>query len=290
VSEPLLDTTDLPRLGKAASDNLVALFEMMSRLDGGELERRDGLGRHHSFPTNPMFKGVWRTALEAGAADNAIDETIAWFRARNAPYFFWWTDDATTPADLGDRLKARGFIDMEGAQQELAKGIVQTGAGAPVMAMQLGDADPAVLDRVPAGFEIVKVETPEHLADFKFVFVATYQIPEWAGRAWVDATMAHGIAACPWQIYLGYLDGRPVASNMLVLGGGVASIYAVATVPSAQRKGIGAAITLKPLLDARDIGYTCAVLFASEEGYPVYRRLGFVDTGMHINRYMWRAT
>jgi GNAT superfamily N-acetyltransferase len=290
MGEPILATNDLRRLGLAATDNLVALFEMMSRLDGGEFEQSPGLGRHHSFPTNPMFKGAWRTQLNAGNADAAIDETIEWFRARNAPYFFWWTDENTTPADLGQRLLGRGFIDMEGAQQELAKGIVQTEDGAPVMAMRLADADPRVLDTVPTGFTIVPATTPRHLEDFKSVFVETYQIPDWAGQAWVDATIAHGIAPAPWRMFVGYLNGKPVATNMLVLGGGVASVYAVATIPAAQRKGIGAAITLKPLIDARDEGYIHAVLFATEQGAPVYRRLGFADTGTRINRFMWRAT
>jgi ribosomal protein S18 acetylase RimI-like enzyme len=278
------------RLGIAATDNLVALFGMMARLEGGEVEETPALGRHHSFPTNPMFKGVWRTRLADGDVEAAIDETIAWFKARNAPYFFWWTDDETRPADLGDRLMARGFISMEGAEQELAKGIVQTEDGAPVMAMSLADADPGWLSRTPPNFRIEPVDTPARLLDFKKVFVDTYQIPEWAGQAWVDATTAFRVGKSPWRMVVGYLEGQPVASNMLVIGGGVASVYAVATTPAAQRQGIGAAITLKPLLDARDEGQTHAVLFSSEPGHPVYRRIGFADTGMRINRYMWRAS
>lgn len=280
---------EMRRLGLAASNNLVALFGMMGRLEGGEVEETSALGRHHSFPTNPMFKGAWRTNLAVDDIDAAIDETIAWFRARNAPYFFWWTDDATRPADLGSRLMTRGFLSMEGAQQELAKGIVQTEAGAPVMVMSLADADPNLLARVPVGFHIEPVDTPDRLLDFKKVFIDTYQIPDWAGQAWVDATTAFGVGKSPWRMVVGYLDSQPVASNMLVIGGGVASVYAVATIPAAQGQGIGAAITLKPLLDARNEGQTHAVLFSSEEGLPVYRRLGFRDTGMKINRFLWRA-
>jgi ribosomal protein S18 acetylase RimI-like enzyme len=285
-----LSEFEMRRLGIAATDNLVALFSMMARLQSGEVEETPTLGRHHSFPTNPMFKGVWKTRVAEADVDAAIDETIAWFQARNAPYFFWWTDDDTRPADLGDRLMARGFLSMEGAQQELAKGIVQTEAGAPVMVMSLADADPSLLARVPRGFRIEPVDTAERLADFKTVFVDTYQIPEWAGQGWVEATTAFGVGNSPWRMFVGYLDGQPVATNMLVIGGGVASVYAVATIPQARGKGIGAAITLKPLLDARDEGQTHAVLFSSEQGYPVYRRLGFIDTGRRINRFLWRAS
>jgi len=231
---------EVRRLGIAATDNLVALFGMMARLEGGEIVETGTLGRHHSFPTNPMFKGVWRTRLDSADVEAAIDETIDWFRARNARYFFWWTDDDTRPADLGDRLMARGFISMEGAQQELTKGIVQTAAGAPVMVMSLAEANTDLLSRVPPDFRVEPVDTPERLSDFKTVFVDTYRIPEWAGQAWVDATTAFGVGQSPWRMFVGYLDGEPVASNMLVIGGGVASVYAVATVPPAQGKGIGA--------------------------------------------------
>jgi ribosomal protein S18 acetylase RimI-like enzyme len=285
-----MSAVEARRLGIAATDNLVALFGMMARLEGGEIEAMPALGRHHSFPTNPMFKGVWRTRLTDADVEAAIDETIAWYRARNAPYFFWWTDNDTTPRDLGSRLMTRGFLSMEGAQQELSKGIVQTEAGAPVMVMSLADADPSILARVPEGFRIVEVSSSAQLLDFKKVFVDTYEIPEWAGQAWVDATTAFGVGKSPWRMFVGYLGGEPVASNMLVIGGGVASVYAVATVPSAQGRGIGAAITLMPLLDARAQGQAHAVLFSSEEGFPVYRRLGFEDTGMKINRYLWRAS
>jgi GNAT superfamily N-acetyltransferase len=63
----------------------------------------------------------------------------------------------------------------------------------------------------------------------------------------------------------------------------------VATVPAARGLGIGAAITLQPLLEARDQdGYKYAVLFSTEMGVPVYQRIGFRLTDVRINRYLWR--
>lgn len=89
-------------------------------------------------------------------------------------------------------------------------------------------------------------------------------------------------------MYVGYLNDEAVATNMLFNGGGVASVYAVATLPSARGQGIGAAITLKPLLKAREMGYGYAVLFSTEMGVGVYERIGFKLTSARINRYLWQ--
>ena len=104
----------------AVDGDLFDLFRAMAHVLDGELEETDRLCRHLTFPTNPMFKGVWRTRLSAAEADEAIDETIGWFKERDAPFFFWWTGHGTQPADLGQRLAARGLISMEEQQQQLA--------------------------------------------------------------------------------------------------------------------------------------------------------------------------
>jgi GNAT superfamily N-acetyltransferase len=91
-------------------------------------------------------------------------------------------------------------------------------------------------------------------------------------------------------MFVGYLDGQPVATNMLFNGAGVAGVYAVATLPAARGKGIGGAITLHPLLLARATGYRYGVLFSTEMGARVYERIGFRLTGARINRYLWRKT
>jgi ribosomal protein S18 acetylase RimI-like enzyme len=286
----LVNATD-EQLGLAVFENLYDLFRAMAKhLPDGELIENEKLSRHLTFPTNPMYKGVWQTKLSESDVEQAIDETIAWFNERNAPYFFWWTGGNTTPRDLEERLAKRGMISMAEQAQELAKGILSTEQGSPCMIAELSKMNESVLTKVPDVFVIKEATTKAELYDFKKVFVETYQIPEWAAQAWVDATLNIGIGKTPWRIFVGYLDNEPVAINILFNGGGVASVYGVATLPSAQGKGIGAAITLKPLLEARDKdGYKYAVLFSSEMGIKVYERIGFRLTNTKINRYLWRA-
>ena len=285
----LKNATD-EQLGVAVFENLYDLFRAMAvNLPGGQLQEGAKLSRHLSFPTNPMFKGVWKTHLAEQEADAAIDETIAWFKEQDAPYFFWWTGGDASPGDLEERLAKRGMISMAEQTQELAKGILSTEQGSPCMIAELSKMNDTVLTRTPRGFVIREIAAEGELYDFKKVFVETYEIPEWAGQAWVDATLRIGIGKTPWRMFVGYLNDEPVATNMLFNGGGVASVYAVATLPAAQGKGIGAAITLKPLLEARDEdGYMYAVLFSTEMGVPVYKRIGFRMTNVRINRYLWR--
>ena len=68
----------------------------------------------------------------------------------------------------------------------------------------------------------------------------------------------------------------------------VAGIYQVTCLPEARGRGIGTAVTLAALLEARRRGYTIAILQASELGYPVYQRLGFRDYG-RLNEYRYRG-
>jgi GNAT superfamily N-acetyltransferase len=290
VSETILTNPTTAELEAAVEENLFALFRaMVETLPNSELVESDKLCYHLAFPSNPMFKGVWRTRLSTDEVEEAIDQTLAWFKARQTPFIFWWTGPGTTPADLGERLVARGLLSMEGQMQELAAGIKQTASGAPGMVADLSQMNESVLEQVPPGFSIEEVRDEAALLDFKRVFVETYEIPEWAGQAWVDGTLQAGIGQTPWKMYLGRLNGEPVATNMLFNGGGVASVYAVATTPSARGQGIGGAITLKPLLEAREMGYHYAVLFSTEMGVSVYQRLGFRLTNVRLNRYLWRG-
>lgn len=288
-STPPITRASIDDLAFAVENNLYELFRAMAGgLPGGELLETNGYHCHLTFPTNPMFKGTWRTRLASDRVDAAIDAVIDWFRERQSPYMFWWTGPQTQPQDLHVHLMRRGLISTAEQQKQLAHGLVQSAAGAPGMAADLHAMNDAAVGQVPAGFSIEAVDDLESLVDFKKVFVEVYGVPDWAGQAWIDATQAVGIGKTPWKMYLGRLHGEPVATNMLFNGAGVASVYAVGALEAVRGQGIGGAITLKPLLEARAMGYRYAVLFASEMGIHTYQRIGFQLTQARMNRYLWR--
>ena len=287
--ERILENATDAELAVAIEGNLHALFRAMSSLPGAELVQTPELGRHCAPPVNPMFKGVWGARLEPERVDEAIGEVVAWFRRRGAPFFFWWTGPTTRPADLGARLAARGLISMEAQTAELAPGLQATTAGAPCMVAELDALNVDVLDATPPGFAIEPVRDEPALREFAGVLVDAYAVPAFLSQAWVDATLAFGVDRAPWRLYLGRLDGEPVATNLVFDGAGVSGVYAVGTVERARGQGIGGAITLAPLLEARDAGYRYAVLFSSAMGVGAYERIGFRRIDAWIDRYMWRT-
>jgi GNAT superfamily N-acetyltransferase len=82
-----------------------------------------------------------------------------------------------------------------------------------------------------------------------------------------------------YRVFTAFLDGRPVGCCALTLHEGVAGIYCVCTLEKFRGRGIGTALTARPLRIARDLGYRIGTLQASKMGYPVYERLGFIDVG-----------
>lgn len=261
-------------LANAVEENVIAMCRSMTHVLDGEIEETSKLGRYHTSPTSPIFKGVFHTKLSSDEADSMIQETIAWFKARNAPFFFWWTGERTRPTDLGERLVAHGFSVFE--------------KDAPAMA---ADIDKLNWDNPrPADLRLKPIDNNDQLSHWKQTFINAFGIPEFAGQAWVDATRAVGIGQTPWQLLLGTLNDQPVCCGLLYCGAGVAGLLGLGTLPEYRRKGIGSAMQLERLRIARELGYQYAVLFASEMGYSPYLKLGFQDTGRRISRYLWRAS
>ena len=80
-----------------------------------------------------------------------------------------------------------------------------------------------------------------------------------------------------FTVFVGYLDGEPVASSMLATTSevGLAGIYSVATRPAHRGRGFGTALTAAALTEAVRQGYETAVLEPSPSGARLYRRMGF---------------
>lgn len=80
--------------------------------------------------------------------------------------------------------------------------------------------------------------------------------------------------------YVGYLEDRAVTSAATLIVDGRLYVALVATLKEAQRRGYAEAVIRHSLAEAsRANGLTRTVLHASEEGFPVYVRMGYHTTG-----------
>jgi GNAT superfamily N-acetyltransferase len=77
--------------------------------------------------------------------------------------------------------------------------------------------------------------------------------------------------------YVARVDGRPAACLTTVREGPDAGVFMVGTVPEARGRGLARRLLLRALHDARSAGSTVSSLQSSRLGYPVYRRLGYVE-------------
>ena len=139
----------------------------------------------------------------------------------------------------------------------------------------------------PAGLTIEEVADVETLKSWTQVAGIANEFPDFVADALLQIYTTMGLGDnLPWRHYLARLDGKPVGVSALMLEAGVAGVHTVGTVPEARHQGVGAALTLAPLLAARRQGYRIGALFSSDMGVNVYRALGFQEY-CQGSLYLW---
>jgi ribosomal protein S18 acetylase RimI-like enzyme len=216
---------------------------------------------------HPRSNRVLRARFGPGDVDAKIEAALAPFKAR-AVSAIWHTGPTTQPADLGQRLVAHGL---------------QDGGDEPGMAIDLLTIRAELA--CPADLTIKQVHGRDELSQWSHTFARGFEITGSAGGA--IFTVEASLPPHPHRrLFLGLWNGEPAATSALFLSSGVAGIYCVGTVPELRRRGIGRAMTLAPLLEARALGYRVGTLSASHMGLGLYLRLGFREY-CKVGRYVW---
>lgn len=209
------------------------------------------------------FNKIARARLRESDADRRIAEAVAYFTDVERP-FAWWVGPGSRPLNLEDRLHDYGLTATE---YELG------------MATELRDlapkADSLGLDSL-RDFTVRRVACAEDLTDFAGVIASNWEPPDQAVFGFYDSAAPLLIQdQCPMTLFVGYLDGDPVASGELFLTGKIAGLYSVCTRKRCRGRGIGSALSWTVLDDARKRGISTAVLQSSDQGKGLYSRLGF---------------
>ena len=202
-------------------------------------------------------------------SSSVIDAVISQAKERQVP-LAWWVGPSNSSPDLSKALEDEGLFQV-----------------AELIGMAVGLHDLDEKASSPESLTISKVEDDDALVAWCQIMAEVSDFPDFASSAWLEMFQEIGVLADPlWHLYLGSIDGTPMATSELFLGQGVAGIHGVTTVPEYRGKGIGTAMTLLPLVDARREGYEIGVLFSSEMAVGIYQNLGFKEYGKGYI-YLW---
>jgi GNAT superfamily N-acetyltransferase len=217
----------------------------------------------------PMCNLVCRAQFEPGDIDARIKTTLALFKSRHLP-MLWHIGPATRPAHLGKYL--------------IAHDLVHAGddVGMALDLLALNEELPT-----PSALKIESVSDVVTLKQWFHIFALSFELPEFVGQAIFDIEASSDAwQHLPRRFYIGWLNREPVATAMLFLGAGVAGVYSIGVLPAARRQGVGMAMTLVPLCEARVIGYRIGILHSSPMGLGMYRQLGFQEY-CSVSDYIW---
>ena len=259
-------------LARAVKSNLFDFFRYLGRAPQTDFREADGVARWRTPVPYSWFNGAL-AARPAHSGDAClVAEIAADFIEHGTQEFTWWLSPDVSPDAPGAAwpaiLQAGGFRHTEGP---------------PGMAVDLNSLG----EFARPGLRIVPVTDAALLREWTMTFIAGYEVPpDWEPPLF-DLLSGFGLDL-PVRHYLGYLDDKPVATSDLFLSAGVAGVQFVSTLREARGQGLGTALTLAPLLEAREMGCRIGVLQSSELGFPVYRRMGFEQV-CQVEHFYWKA-
>jgi ribosomal protein S18 acetylase RimI-like enzyme len=243
----------------AAEENLHGHISFLQRsVPGMTVLDQEDLLLVDSGLASDTFNKIGRARLSELEADRRIAEAVGYFLDASRP-FAWWVGPASRPLDLEDRLRRHS---LASAESELG------------MVMELRDLPPK--PDAPRDLVIRRAQSLRQIADSSSVLAANWEPPGPAAIAFYAQTAPLLLRPeCPMIFFVGYLDGQPVSTSELFIGGGVAGLYSVATKKEFRRRGLGSALTWAAADHARRQNISTVVLQSSNDGKGVYAPLGF---------------
>lgn len=248
---------DHVELASAADANLAATWAMVGRSSGGDVVEDGPLTLVATGLPVPFFNGAYLRA-STGEPERLVELAVRFFAERRLG-FLLWVREGVCPAML-DAGRAAGLRDA---------------GGPPAMGMApIGEAPSP-----PTELDIELTTTIAGLRDHGSTLREGFGFPqEFTDRLIRPALLELDDVA----VFVGRVDGQPVSCSLLTVTGSTAGINNVATLASVRGRGYGAALTWAAVIEGSRRGCTHAILQASGSGYPVYRRMGFVDLGRYV--------
>jgi ribosomal protein S18 acetylase RimI-like enzyme len=209
-----------------------------------------------------------------------VEEQLEYFRKRKVT-LFWWNGPSAQPSNLGEIMEQEGLVKIN----------LPPESGDMILYLdQFEDMEERLRNIIKkTGISIQKVRTYAQIREAVDLVIQTNNLPEnfrTPGEKSCEVMLHEEPDRNILVGYIAYIENRPVAVSSVLYGGGVAGIYNVGTLKKFRHRGIGRAITLAPLIDAKRRRFEIAVLTATTQGYPIYKKIGFRK--LHVfNQYFW---
>ena len=213
------------------------------------------------------FNFVLRARFRPENVEKRVLETLSIFRENKLP-LSWYIGPKDTPSNLPEMLVKSGLV------------CVDENVG---MFLEIK----SFVYKPQQKVKFQRVLTSAQLQDFDLVNIKSGESPHF-DLLFKDLPSSVYGEGSPIEFYVGYVDGVPIVSGILVLYAGVAGIYYIATVPEERRKGYAIAIMGMLFERALKLGYDIATLQATEDGKHLYRKLGFLEC-CHFAEYNEKA-
>lgn len=171
--------------------------------------------------------------------------------------FQWWVDEDQKET-VGPVLQQNGFIYLRAY---------------PAMALDLKD----MREQKPVpDFAVHRISNSDHdFAQWVSIVSTVFSASEPDIQSLMAYILQHESKTA--TVYLGFLNGKPAVTCLAVEHEDIStvSLHQIATLAEYRGKGLATAITHAALVDAKNKGIKRAILGASDEGKPLYEKMGF---------------
>lgn len=207
----------------------------------------------NSHLNDDTFNYVLRADFEPLLSAEKIDQVSHYFDKAHLP-FSWWIGPNDSPANLSHMLEKYGYQNSENN-----------------IAMYLDLEKLPKNFNPPAELKIKQVKDKTGLQDFALVLSNDLK----AFSTYFDWLSDILTEEDPIEFYVGYVNNKPVVRGLTCYYAQVAGFHWLSTCVNERNKGYGTAMQQFRLNRAKTLGYHIAVLQASHEGYPLYKKLGY---------------
>ncbi len=233
----------------------------------------DAVLLHDPGDSDPFWNRLSAVRLpdDPGAFAARLDELAALFEGLDRRPHVWAAPAYDSPADLGARLEARGFVDLGGGLMMLL-------------------TDPARVVAAPGGPDEVAIERHnvppdryrERLADeVAGLLVAAFRVDPFV-RPRLERDLEEALGAPELTLYVARVGGTPVAVAKRTTFDSATYLSSIGTRPGWQGRGLGGLVTIAAVRDGLAEGsrFTYLGVFTDNvRARALYERLGFATIG-----------